>query len=132
MNIATIQIPSHARCLIVEDAEVRLDWFLAKLPSSMTAVTPQEAIMILDISQDFDVVFLDHDCAGSYFVDPADPEFLNKSFWRVAQYLHRTEFKGLVVIHSGNPVGAKRMEALLSSVCKVAVLPFGSFDIEVF
>jgi hypothetical protein len=89
--------------------------------------------MLLDTSPRFDIIFLDHDCDGKYFADPADPEFLNKSFWRVAQYLHKIRYKGQVVVHSGNPVGAERMAALLDAVSetKVVVIPFGMFDIKI-
>ena len=132
MKMATIQIPMHFRALVVEDSDIRNQWFREKLPGCTVATSPQLAISNLLINHNslYDIVFLDHD-ARPVFIDPADPDFLDKTFWRVAQYLRRIEFKGMVVIHSGNPVGAARMEALLGATCKVAVLPFGMFDIEV-
>jgi hypothetical protein len=131
MNKAIIRIPASARCLAVDDNGIRLDWFRERIPGCVLASSPQEAVMTLDTSEEFDIIFLDHDCDGMFFADPTDPEFLNKSFWRVAQRLHRTEYSGRVVIHSGNPVGANRMAALLGPTASVHVLPFGSFDIEV-
>ena len=131
MNISTIQIPGLSRCLIVEDNEARHEWFRENLPGCSIAESPQIALEILKINQNWDIIFLDHDCHGRFFVEPTDPEFLNRTFWQVAQHLHRIEFPGQIVIHSGNPVGAKRMEALLGPKCKVAVIPFGMFDIEV-
>lgn len=135
--IATIKIPRATSCLIVEDAEERIKWFRKVLPGCTVAVNPKEALAILQSTDnDFDIVFLDHDCrvdteGTRWMVEPTDPDFLNSTFWRVAQHLHRMEYSGQVVIHSGNPIGAKRMEALLGSVCKVAVIPFGRFDIQV-
>lgn len=117
----------------MEDNQFRNDWFLSKLPDAVVADNPTAAVSILKtIEYDFDIVFLDHDCAGKFFVSPEDPEYLNKTFWKVAQELHRTEYAGQVVIHSGNPVGAKRMQDLFGSSIASHVIPFGQFDIEVF
>jgi CheY-like chemotaxis protein len=128
---AIIRIPAKTRCLVVEDNAVRLTWFLVKLPNCTVAESPQEAVMTLDTSEPFDIVFLDHDCDGKFFADPTDPEYLNKSFWRVARWLRHIQYNGRVVIHSGNPVGAERMAALLGATASVHVLPFSSFDIEI-
>jgi len=128
---AIIRIPANFKCLAIDDNEGRLDWFLSKLPNCTTAASPNEAIMTLDTDEGFDIIFLDHDCDGKYFADPADPEFLNKSFWRVAEHLHKMKYNGQVIIHSGNPVGAKRMADFLKDVAEVTVLPFGMFDIEI-
>lgn len=125
-----ISIPTGYRCLAVDDSMARIDWFLRMVPNCQTATSPREAIKVLDKSGKFDVVFLDHD-AVSIFTEPTDPDFLDKSFWRVAQYLHRTEYDGVVLIHSCNPIGAKRMAALLGVKCTVYVFPFGSFDVSI-
>lgn len=130
MNKSIIRVPSRSRCLAVDDLDRRLDWFLEKIPNCTTAKSAQEAITTYDTSPRFDIIFLDHD-AVSVFVEPTDPDFLNTTFWRFAQHLHREEYNGKIIIHSGNPVGANRMNALLGSVADVYVLPFGSFDIEV-
>src|ERR1035437_57236 len=128
---AIVRIPAYARCLVVEDNRARINWFLEKIPECNTAVSPQEALMVLDTVTNFDIIFLDHDCDGKNFTDPNDPEFLNKSFWCVAQRLHRTGYDGKLVIHSANPVGAERMAVLLGVIPSVYILPFATFDIKV-
>jgi len=131
MNKSIIRLPAHSRCLVVEDNYSRLEWFIRKIPDAVTAVSPLEAIAVLDTSNPFDIIFLDHDCDGKFFADPTDPEFLNKSFWRVAMWLRRTKYDGIVIIHSGNPVGAARMAAEIGKTARVHVMPFGTSDIEV-
>ena len=128
----TITIPKNSRCLVIEDNDKRLEWFDKNIPGCVTAVTPQEAVMTIDTNPRFDIIFLDHD-AGIYqstqiFVEPTDPDFLSKSFWRAAQRLRNIDYDGHVIIHSHNPVGADRMAALLKSA-KVVKAPFGTFKI---
>ena len=131
MNRSIIRLPEHTKCLAIDDNGLRLEWFIAKIPNCETAISPQEAVEILDTSKKFEIIFLDHDCDGKNFVDPTDPEFLNKSFWRVAMWLRRTKYDGIVIVHSGNPVGAARMAAEIGKTATVHVMPFGTFDIEV-
>jgi hypothetical protein len=127
-----IRIPEEFSCLVIEDSEMRHKWFRSKLPDCTIATSPDEGVSILKtVGDKFDIVFLDHDAVVE-FVEPTDDGFLDRSFWCVAQQLYRMEFKGQIIIHSGNPVGAQRMAFLLKSKCKVEVMPFGSFDIEVF
>jgi hypothetical protein len=125
----TITIPKNSRCLVIEDSENRLQWFTDNVPGCVTAVSPQEAVMVIDTNPRFDIVFLDHDAGNQVFVDPTDPDFLSKSFWRAAQRLRSIDYDGYVIIHSHNPVGADRMAALLKSA-KVTKAPFGTFVIK--
>lgn len=129
--MTTIKIPSDYRCLVVEDSEARNEIFRRWLPEAVIATNPADALDHLK-SDRFDVVFLDHDYHGLMFVDKSDPEYLNRTFWAVAQKLHRIGFIGQVIVHSGNPIGAKRMADLLSESADVFVSPFGSFTVEVF
>jgi NAD+-processing family protein with receiver domain len=133
MTKTEIKLTPNVTCLVVEDNDIRNDWFARVLPNFDIARTADEALVFLgaQIQHPYDMVFLDHDCIHG-FVDPTDPDFLNKTFWRVAQALHRTEYPTTVVIHSGNPVGAARMAALIKSVNPhVYVMPFGSFDVRI-
>lgn len=69
--------------------------------------TAEQAIEAIDKHSPFDVVYLDHDLGGQVFV-PSD----EKSGFSVAQHLAKLNKKKLptkVVIHSFNPVGAKKM-----------------------
>ena len=131
-QVITITIPADKGILIVEDNEERLEWFRTVLSGMRYQIctSPQEALTWLN-SWTPDVVFLDHDCVQR-FVDPSDPDFNNLTFFRVAQQLVKDNFDGLVIVHSGNPVGAKRMADLISdrSEAKVVIAPFGTFKIE--
>lgn len=132
-----IKVKNNVRALVVEDAEFRHDWFRKKLPGCIIASEPEDAIARFIIAENllpFDIVFLDHDLrvdlAGNRFmVSAEDPDYEKDTYWRVAQLLKGQNFKGTVIIHSGNPVGAKRMADLLSDL-DVYILPFGSFDIQ--
>lgn len=136
----TITLSPNVTCLVVEDAPVRNKWFTSVLPHFDIAETPKVALAMLYLHH-YDIVFLDHDCRVDAngirtFVEPTDEDFLENTFWRVAQYLSKSEApiqdQPQVVIHSGNPVGANRMAALIRSVNpKVYVMPFGSFKVEI-
>lgn len=131
MDYTVFGIPEDKLVLVVEDNEERIEWFKAALSGIryQICMTPYDALAYLDFLKP-DVVFLDHD-AVPRFVHPTDPDFSDMTFFRVAQRLARDNFNGLVVIHSGNPVGAKRMSYLLldRSEAKVVISPFGSFKI---
>lgn len=131
MDYTVFGIPENKFVLIVEDNEERIEWFKNALSGMryQICMTPYDALAWLDSSTP-DVVFLDHD-AVPMFVQPEDPDFSDLSFYRVAQRLARDNFSGLVVIHSGNPVGALRMANLISekNCAKVLKAPFGSFKI---
>jgi hypothetical protein len=133
MKKTLIRIPTNERCLIVEDSEARNDWFREKLPESIICTNPHEATVELVAADQygyrFGIVFLDHDCVPR-FVEHEEPEYRKLTFWAVAEYLAVKKFAGIVVIHSGNPVGAKRMADLLESAgVLVSIIPFGMFDI---
>ena len=125
-----VTIPADKSILIVEDNEERLKWFREKLAGMEFTIctTPEAALEVLSVYR-FNIVFLDHDCVPR-FVDPSEIDFESLTFWRVAQRL-AVNFDGNVIIHSGNPIGAKRMEKLLQdrSNARVTVAPFGNFDI---
>lgn len=136
----TITMSPNVTCLVVEDAPKRNEWFASVLPHFDIAETPKVALAMLALHH-YDIVFLDHDCRVDAhgvrtFVEPTDEDFLDSTFWRVAQRLAGSEApvedQPQVVIHSGNPVGANRMAALIRSVNpRVYVMPFGSFEIKI-
>lgn len=80
--------------------------------------------------EQFGMVFLDHDCVNR-FVDASDFQYNVLTFWETAQRLFDMQFKGVIVIHSGNPVGAARMAAMLREMSDtVFVFPYGTFDVK--
>lgn len=126
-----INIPVDKSVLIVEDNEERLNWF-REIFNGMryhTCMSSQDALDFLEYRTP-DVVFLDHD-AVPIFVSLSNPNYEDKTFFRVAQRLAKNNFNGFVIVHSGNPVGAKRMADLISdrSEARVVIAPFGTFKI---
>lgn len=127
--MTTINIPAGTRVLAVEDNAVRNDYFRKMIPGVVIAETVDSAMDALE-NQSFDLVFLDHDCINK-FVDRMDPDYNQLTFWVAAVKLNVMNFPGVVVIHSGNPVGAARMAELLRDrwAGTTFVQPFGSFEI---
>lgn len=132
-NATIITIPADKFVLVVEDNAERIEWFETALKGTMYHIrtNTQHALEFFSERVPPDVVFLDHD-AVPFFVALNDPDHEDKTFFRVAQRLARDNFSGLVVIHSGNPVGAKRMADTISerADATVVIAPFGSFKIE--
>jgi CheY-like chemotaxis protein len=129
-EVMTITIPEHKTVLVAEDDKNRIEWFEKKLHGTKFVIcqTPRQALDVLK-TQSFDVVFLDHD-AVSLFVQEYHPQYSELTFFPVARQLSRIEYKGTIVIHSQNPVGARRMKLELDGQ-NVHVMPFGQFDLKV-
>jgi hypothetical protein len=106
---------------LVEDSAERIKWFNQKVQRMTVACRPDWALEELNHGAPFDIVFLDHD---------AQWNDATKTFMSVALRLAELEFSGTVVIHSMNPVGAKRMAHVLGRHATVQVMPFGTFEIE--
>lgn len=125
-----VTIPHDKTILIVEDNEIRIEWFKKRLEGAkfVICMTPQKALNVLGVHS-FDIVFLDHD-AVPVFVPDDHRDNDQLTFFRVAKLLKRVEYKGIVIIHSQNPVGAKRMQQELSEQ-QVYVMPFGQFELRV-
>lgn len=125
-----IRLKRHTPVLVVEDNPERIHWFKKKMVQANVtyALTPAKAENVLGAHR-FDVVFLDHDAVPE-FVERSDPNYLNKTFYNVATMLERQKWGGTVIIHSHNPVGARRMEHALARHAHVQIIPFGMFDIE--
>jgi CheY-like chemotaxis protein len=104
-----------SRVLIVEDDEMRCEWFHQKLSSQSRDVTcdVRQAIKWLE-AHEYTTILLDHDLADEHYLsgEPDD----ERTGYAVAAWLaahpdrHRD---ALIVIHSLNYVGAKRMLDLL-------------------
>lgn len=124
-----IKIKSSLSVLVVEDNEERIAYFREKLAGMNVTVcmTPQKALNVLGVHR-FDVIFLDHDAVPSY-IDKYDPDHDDKTFFRVAQLLAKTNYEGDVIIHSWNVIGAARMALLLGRNAKVTRALFGSFEL---
>lgn len=98
------------KILILDDMKIRHEHIVSKLEGKhmiFDAYTVDEAIDFLDEFSPFDMVFLDHDLGGKVFF--ASDE---KSGYAVAKHIANMEDSikpKEVIVHSLNPVGAKRM-----------------------
>lgn len=84
-------------------------WHLAR--------TVTEAIRIL-ATQDVSSVSLDHDISHVKEVNGiAHPYACPETFEPVAWYLRAIEFKGPIILHTANPIGAEKMKQILKCAC---------------
>ncbi len=118
--------------LVVDDSEERMCWFKEKLKDANAtfAMSPAKAENVIG-AHNFEIVFLDHDAIPE-FIDPDRDDFEEKTFFPVARMLARKQWSGTAIIHSHNPVGAKRMADMLARRAHVLIWPYGTFDIEVY
>lgn len=121
-SMTTFHIPKDWPVLVVEDSPARTAWFRERMPRAVFVSTVEDALEILETST-FRAVFLDHDLN---FRDAAFPEQIG-SGQRIANYLAGKGCEAVIVIHSVNELGARRMKALLHHA---HVAPFGTFEIE--
>ena len=116
-----------ARVLVVEDDEARCAWFRERLRGRQLDVTCDVWTAISWLAErDYVAVLLDHDLAEEhYFSDARDDE---RTGYAVARWLadHPTSQRdALIVIHSLNYVGARRMLEVLRAAGRDAEhIPF--------
>ena len=122
-RLRTFSIPTSWSVFVLEDTVDRIAWFRQQIPQAVFATSCSKALEILS-TQDFKIVFLDHDLG---FLDAAYPERLHGNGKEVARYLARTGFPGVVIIHSKHEAGASAMKVHLP---QASLAPFGTFEIE--
>src|ERR1700733_9331366 len=116
-------IQTDWKVLVLEDTEERISWFKERVPDAVYCTTAADAIRELS-SQDFQVVFLDHDL---HWMHAADNTIVQGTGKQVALHLKKTGFHGIVVIHSKNENGVEVMQKILPTA-KIA--RFGDFEIQ--
>ncbi len=118
---------SADRVLIVEDDEARCAWFRGRLAGRGLDVTCDVPTALRWLAErDYGAILLDHDLAEEhYFSDAPDDE---RTGYAVARWLadHPTAQRdALIVIHSLNYAGARRMlEALRDAGRDAEHIPF--------
>jgi CheY-like chemotaxis protein len=117
-------IQTDWKVLVLEDTEERISWFKERVPDAVYCTTAADAIRELS-SQDFQVVFLDHDL---HWMHAADNTIVQGTGKQVALHLKKTGFHGIVVIHSKNENGVEVMQKILPTA-KIA--RFGDFEIQI-
>jgi CheY-like chemotaxis protein len=115
------------RVLIVEDDEARCAWFRERLAGRMLDVTCDVPTAVGWLAErDYEAILLDHDLADEhYFSDARDDE---RTGYAVARWLAdnpTAQRDALIVIHSLNYTGARRMlEALRGAGRDAEHIPF--------
>lgn len=120
--MTTFTVQSDWAVLVLEDMPERIVWFKERIPHAVYVATADEAMEALS-SQEFRVIFLDHDLHWMH----ADNTIFKGTGKEVATHIARMKFEGIVVIHSKNEAGVKSMLAILP---RARVARFGEFDIS--
>ena len=116
-------IPAGWRVLVLEDDGDRIGWFKQRMPSAMFAETAEQAIKLLGMYK-FNAAFLDHDLHPTHLLSI---KIFKGTGREVAKFMQDMDFKGPVVIHSKNPIGADLMCEFLPHA---HIAPFGTFEIS--
>ena len=115
------------RVLVVEDDETRCAWFRERLAGRRLDVTCDVPTALAWLAErDYEAIMLDHDLADEhYFSNAADDE---RTGYAVARWLAdnpTAQRDALIVIHSLNYTGARRMlEALRDAGRDAEHIPF--------
>jgi Cyclic-phosphate processing Receiver domain len=115
-------IPADWKVLVLEDDGDRIAWFKQRMPNAMFAETAEAAITLL-ARYKFNAAFLDHDLHPTHLLSIKIFEGTGR---QVAKFMQDMDFKGSVVIHSRNPIGADLMCEFLPHA---HIAPFGTFEI---
>lgn len=118
--IFTVQ--SDWAVLVLEDTPERIAWFKERLPRATYVTTADAAIEALK-SQEFRAVFLDHDLHWMH----ADNTIVKGTGKEVALHLKKTNFPGVIVIHSKHDEAADVMHKILPHAKRAR---FEEFEIE--
>ena len=123
------------KILILEDDENRVATFVKHLPIwlDVTYVTTAEAAIEHLSTEEFSVVFLDHDLGGEVYVDPSNP---NTGSGVVRWMLENVEtvHDPDIIIHSMNTPAAQPMEKDLTDeyefVWRIPFPPLGTISLN--
>jgi len=118
------------KILILEDDPQRVYWFYTEFMEDEVAVVNNASVAkVLLYAVSFDLICLDHDLGGQFFVD-SDGE---NTGYQIAKYIPGTiNNEATVIIHSYNPKGAEKMYDVLIGDCRfvgnVIRAPFRTWD----
>lgn len=118
MNLVKVVLPKASKVAVLEDSEMRQEWFKKRLPGVAILPTVQDFKDFFASHPACDFIFLDHDLGTK------------ETGLDAAQYMHDTFGRGgkFTLIHSWNRKGAERMLDLLHGAIYI---PFGDFEVEV-
>src|SRR5215469_1791538 len=118
----TFHIPNEWPVLVLEDSGDRIEWFRERIPQATFARCSEDALEALR-SDTCRVVFLDHDL---HWQHAADNSIVKGTGKEIALALDRSNFEGIVVIHSKNEAGVAAMARYLP---QAKLARFGEFEI---
>jgi CheY-like chemotaxis protein len=119
------------RVLVVEDCEERIKGFIARRPADAElhiSTSGREAMLALN-EQRCDLVFLDHDLSFEAGIGrPAPGEISGYDVARKIGEMPTDRRPSMVVVHSWNPEGARRIcAALIEAGVRHAREPYSEF-----
>lgn len=118
MTLFKVVLPKHCRVLLLEDSDMRIEWFRRRIPKLTVVKSVSEFIDYFKSKPLVDFIFFDHDLGkGGSGLDAA--KWLRENFGSGNRW-------GL--IHSWNRTGARAMQDIMPAVVAV---PFGEFEIEI-
>jgi len=127
LTIFKVCLPKFAKVLLLEDSDMRINWFQKRIPDLKVVRTVSEFTSYLEGRPPVDFIFLDHDLG---FLDAYGNPGVEGNGLQAAKYL-RDKFGSDGhdnVIHSFNRSGVASMHAVLP---KATCIPFGQFEVEV-
>ena len=102
---------------LLEDDYARVSWFKMKtIGHVLTVVSTVEDAKQALAEKEYRLLLLDHDLGGTQMA-PSD----SNSGYAVAEFIRDRDIPGEVIIHSCNPIGAKRMQ---DAIGRGTLVPF--------
>lgn len=118
MTLIKVTLPKNAYVLLLEDSDMRIEWFKKRIRNLKVVKTVQEFKDYFERHPTVDFVFFDHDLGEGNGTGLDAATFMKEKFGGTSRW-------GL--IHSWNRAGAQRMQLVLPQTPHV---PFGEFEIE--
>jgi hypothetical protein len=119
MNLLKVTLPKHAHVLLLEDSEMRIEWFRKRIPNLTVVSSVEEFIAYFDKKPQCDFIFYDHDLGDGKGTGTEAAKWIHDHFGGGSKW---------AVIHSWNRAGAIRMREYMPNTPHI---PFGDFDVEV-
>mgnify|MGYP001077491652 CR=1 FL=1 len=113
------------KILVLEDGKRRTAWFKEHfINDEITIVSSVEKAKRYLIEETPEMIFLDHDLDDRIFVDSKE----ENTGYQLAKFIKKSKkIYNCIIIHSMNPVGARKMKQVLlegKSASTINVIPF--------
>ncbi len=118
MELFKVSLPKGCHVLLLEDSEMRIEWFSKKVTNLKVVSSVQEFKKYFDTYPIVDFIFYDHDLGDGNGTGLEAIQFMKEKFGGSNRW---------GMIHSWNRPAAQQM---LSVYPNIPHIPFGEFDIE--